>query len=466
MSQSQILDRAAAVLLILVTVLFAAQEWGVQLPPLMLEAVTLLALILLSLRVKLARIAFVLTGIALVTWLALTGDDWTGVARAGLEKSAFIAAFFTALSTLRHTAETSPALRRIGEFLAAQPPGRRYAALTTGGHLFALLINYGSLSLLGSLATHAANAEADAVIRRHRTRRMLLAIQRGFISSLTWSPLAFAMAITVALIPGATWAGAVKPGLISAAIILASGWAMDWIFKPKLAGLPPRQPQEVEGSWAVLMPLAALLAILALTITGISAVTEVRVVGIVMVVVPVMAILWALVQRAGLGPAAALGPRTRRYVDQELPGYRGELVLLMMAGFIGTVGAPVLQPVIASLGLDLGRLPAPVVLAGFVWLVPLLGQIGMNPILAITLIAPLIPTAQALGVRPDALVVAIASGWALSGATSPFTATTLLIGAFGKVSAVHVGLRWNGGYFLVTASLLTVWVLLYGLVIA
>jgi hypothetical protein len=29
-----------------------------------------------------------------------------------------------------------------------------------------------------------------------------------------------------------------------------------------------------------------------------------------------------------------------------------------------------------------------------------------------------------------------------------------------------VGLRWNGGYFLVTASLLTVWVLLYGLVIA
>ena len=63
------------------------------------------------------------------------------------------------------------------------------------------------------------------------------------------------------------------------------------------------------------------------------------------------------------------------------------------------------------------------------------------------------------------MVAAIAAGWALSGATSPFTATTLLIGSFGKVSAVHVGLRWNGGYFLITATLLSVWVCVYGLLL-
>lgn len=463
MSQSQILDRVAALLLITLTALFAVKEWGGWVPPFMLEGITLLVLALLSLRVQIARKVFVLTGMALALWLALAGQDWITISLEGLEKAAFIAAFFTALSTLRHTAETSPALRRIGEFLAAQPPGRRYAALTMGGHLFALLINYGSLSLLGSLATHAATSEADAVIRKHRTRRMLLAIQRGFISSLTWSPLAFAMAITVAVIPGATWAGAVQPGLVSAAIIMLSGWAMDTAFKPKIASRPPRQP--VEGSWSVLMPLFFLLALLAVTISTIYALMGLRVVGIVMVVVPVIAVLWAFVQRVGLGLHASLGARAGRYVGTELPGYRGELVLLMMAGFIGTVGAPVLQPLIASLGLDLAALPAAFVLAAFVWLVPLLGQIGMNPILGVTLIAPLIPTAAALGVTPDALVVAIASGWALSGATSPFTATTLLIGAFGNVSASHVGLRWNGAYFLVTASLLTVWVLIYGLML-
>ncbi len=90
-------------------------------------------------------------------------------------------------------------------------------------------------------------------------------------------------------------------------------------------------------------------------------------------------------------------------------------------------------------------------------------QIGMNPIMAVTLIAPLIPSAQALGVSPSAIIVAITSGWALGGVTSPFTATTLLIGGFGNVSARHVGgLNWNGGvYFLWIATILSVWVVIF-----
>ena len=85
----------------------------------------------------------------------------------------------------------------------------------------------------------------------------------------------------------------------------------------------------------------------------------------------------------------------------------------------------------------------------------------MNPILVVTLIAPLVPSAESLGVQPTAVVVAITAGWALSGVTSPFTATTLFIGSFGKVSASHVGVKWNGSYALITASLLSVWVLVF-----
>ena len=462
MTHNLTIDRLGAILLLALTVLFAAKEWGVALPPLVVELTALMVIALFGLRVALTRQAFIFTGMALCLWLALTGQDWRAYTLQGLDKAAFIAAFFTALSTLRHTAERSPALGRLGAFLAAQPPGRRYAALTMGGHAFALVINYGSITLLGSLASHAASTESDPIIRGHRTRRMLLAIQRGFVSSLTWSPLAFSLAITIAIIPGASWSGAVAPGLVSAAIIALTGWAMDTAFKPKVATRPARQMPE--GSWALLLPLLALLAILAVTLGSIYAATNLRIVGIVMVIVPVVSVLWAIVQFLGPDEKTPLAHRLKLYAFQELPGFRGEIVLLMMAGFIGTVGAPLLQPIILSLGLDLAALPPALILAALVWLVPILGQIGMNPILAVTLIAPLVPSATALGISPNAVVAAIVAGWSMSGATSPFTATTLLIGAFGKVSATRVGLGWNGGYFLVTASLLTVWVLIYALI--
>ena len=463
MAFSGMIDRVAASLLVGLTCLFGLREWGVAVPASLIQMPALLVVILLGIRVRATRKAFILAGIGLSVWLALAGQDWLGISRNGLEKAAFIAAFFTALSTLRNVAETSPSLRKAGRFLASQPPGRRYGALTVGGHLFALLINYGSISLLGGLASQSARSEPDPLIRRLRTKRMLLAIQRGFIASLPWSPLAFAMAVTTAVIPGASWATAVLPGLGSAGIILATGWAMDSIFKPRLANPPKRTP--VEGSWALLSPLFVLLALLAVTVLGIHFALDIRVVGIVMIVVPVIAIAWALMQHRSLGADADFTIRARRYLDEELPGYRGELVLLMMAGYIGTVGAPLLQPLVSGLGFDTDAVPAWMILALLVWIIPVLGQIGMNPILAVTLIAPLIPDPEALGVAPSALVAAIASGWALSGATSPFTATTLLIGSFGGVSALHVGLRWNGAYFLVTAVLLTVWVLAYGLLL-
>ena len=153
--------------------------------------------------------------------------------------------------------------------------------------------------------------------------------------------------------------------------------------------------------------------------------------------------------------------RCKTYVLQELPGYRGELTLLMMAGYIGTTGAQLLTPVILDAGFDPSVLPPWAILVAFVWLIPLAGQIGMNPILAVTFIAPLIPSAADLGVEPTAIVVALTAGWAMSGATSPFTATTLLIGSFADISALRVGLVWNGGYAMVCGAALSLWVVTY-----
>ncbi|MDX5403040.1 MAG: hypothetical protein LPJ93_11660, partial [Rhodobacterales bacterium] len=321
---------------------------------------------------------------------------------------------------------------------------------------FALLLNYGSLQLLGTLVTSNAKAEPNPEIRRLRMKRMLLAIQRGFVSSLPWSPLSFAVAITVSVIPGADWSKVLVPGLVTSALLAGIGWSLDTIFKPRLAVTPVRSAPT--GTWATLLPLAVLLAVLLTGVVTLSALTQVRVVGIVAVMVPSIAVVWMLIQHWEAQPFATTGTRIKTYVLQELPGYRGELSLLMMAGFIGTAGAQLFAPMVQATGFDLSYMPVWVILIALVWIIPLGGQIGMNPILAVTLIAPLVPAAADLGVQPTARVVAITAGWALSGASSPFTATTLLIGSFAGISATRVGLVWNGAYTLICGVVLSVWV--------
>lgn len=420
------------------------------------DLLAVLTLLLLVAQVHWGRQIFVAVGLILACVAFATRPDWLQMIAAATGKAAFIAALFTALATMRNAAASSPSIAECGNFLALQPPGRRYVALTVGGQLFGLLLNYGALVLLGTLAEANARQEPNEEIRNHRIRRMLLAIQRGFVSTLTWSPLAFSVAISTSLIPGARWSDALLPCLVSSVILAGVGWGLDTIFKPRLSVRPA--PRITEGSWLSLWPLFLLLAILGILVGVLHTATDIRVIGIVMLVVPIISIIWIGIQNSG--KMQATWARIRAYVTRDLPSYRSEIVLLMMAGWIGTLGGALLSPLAAASGFDLSTVPAWLLLVGIVWLIPLTGQLGMNPIMAVTLFAPLLPNAAAIGVEPSDIIVAITAGWAMSGASSPYTATTLMIGSMGGVSAHHVGLRWNGPYTLICGGVLSIWVVI------
>jgi hypothetical protein len=456
-------DKAIGLLLMLITILIICAEWGVALWASLLTPTMMLGLvIILTVQVSLSRKIFVAVAAFLSLALVVTNPNWREIILQGSAAAAFIGAFFAALSTLRTVAATSPAIERAGAFLAGQRPGKRYGALTIGGQAFALLLNYGSIQLLGALAMSNAKSEPNAEIRGHRIRRMLLAVQRAFISTLPWSPLSFAIAISTTVIPDTSWTKVLVPGLVTSSIVAGIGWAMDSIFKPRLSVTPVRS--DPPGTLAVMLPLVALLASLIIGVTVLNALTDVRIVGLVAVLVPAISIVWLFIQHWSKAPLVSVARRAARYVLQELPTYRGELILLMMAGYIGTVGSQLLAPVVVNAGFDLSSLPTWLVLVSFVWIIPIAGQLGMNPILIVTLIAPLIPSAASLGVDPTALVVALTAGWVMSAASSPFTATTLLIGSFAGVSARHVGLVWNGVFTIVCCFVLSLWVLIYAFI--
>jgi len=407
-----------------------------------------------------SRRIFVVIGLGLLVVALLTRPDWLEIIEAGLKSGAFIAAFFTASASLRNASATSPSIAESGRFLANQPPGRRYAALTAGGHLFGIILLYGAIALLGGLAETSARRETNAQIRRIRIRRMLLAIQRGFTSTLCWSPLTFSMAISTTLIPGASWADAAGFGLVGALIMAGMGWALDTIFKPRLS--TPRPRVKPSGSWLSLVPMLLLLLILLSVVGGVSMATGLRAVAVVLVVVPLLAGAWVGLQHVRDAPFRHVKERVVGYGD-DLFGYQSELVLLVMAGFIGTLGAQLLLPLVAGSSVNFLALPSWLLLVAIVWVIPLAGLLGMNPILSVSLMAPLLPNAEALGIAPTAIIVAITSGWALTGASSPYTATTLLVGSIGHVTAWRVGLFWNGLYTLFSGMMLSVWVALVAL---
>ncbi|SFG65305.1 hypothetical protein SAMN04488020_103100 [Palleronia marisminoris] len=405
---------------------------------------------------------FLAIGAALLVAAVAILPEWPEALAAAFVRGAFIAAFFTALTAIRSAAITDPGILECGRFLAGQPPGRRYVALTLGGQAFGLVLMYGSISLLGALATENAETTDDPEVQRHRTRRMLVAIQRGFISTLPWSPLAFASAISLSVVPGSAWAAAVPFCLVSSALLAGIGWTLDTVFKPRLSH-PAPQHGPAEGQWLRhLRPLLTLLAVLLGSAATLHLVTGVRIFGAVMAIVPILSLAWVALQpgtRGGARGTAALS-RAGQFATADLPALKTEITLLVMAGVIGSLGSALAAPLAGHIGFDLTALPAWVVLLSVFWLIPFTGQIGMNPILAVSLFGPLLPAPEALGIAPAVMVCAITSGWALSGATSPFTASVLLVANFGRVSALHAGLRWNGVYALTCGVVLSGWILL------
>jgi hypothetical protein len=169
-------------------------------------------------------------------FLALLGIGMAGVAAAphpvelfldAWRRGASYAAFFLALTTLRDAAETSRLVRRCGRHLVAQPPGRRYAALTAGGHVFGIILSYGAIELLAAMVARANDADTAtaAPTRALRARRMLMAIYRGFCVMNCWSPLNIMTAVVSTAVPAAP-----MPLLLPIAFVVSVGMAaLGWL---------------------------------------------------------------------------------------------------------------------------------------------------------------------------------------------------------------------------------------------
>ena len=402
----------------------------------------------------LAMAALGAVGLAVV---AVHDGDPVGLFLRAWRRGATYAAFFLALATLRDAAETSPLVRRCGQHLVAQPPGRRYAALTAGGHVFAIILSYGAIELLGAMVMRANTlaAAGSEAVRKLRARRMLMAVYRGFVVMNCWSPLNVMTAVVSTAVPGAPMGWLMPIALVVSVLMGALGWLDDRLANPRSAVSPGRPA--VSGNWSIHLGIIALVALVMVLAEGVSTMLGIGLVTGVTLVVPLVALGWLVVQARPLvrtrGMAfglAYIGRRVGRF-RARVPAFRGEANVLGWSGFIGVA----LGGALPAGGLAPFLLPLPP------WLIPLLvpvlliatGQIGLNPVAAVALLGAAIPNSAVLGVSPAVLAFACMLGWGVAVSATAMSASAIMTARWLGVSPYTVSAVWNARFTLFALGL-------------
>lgn len=382
------------------------------------------------------------------------------VLRRGLAEAVFLIGLFTTLGMLRDSARTSPLIRRCGEQMVRQRPGRRYAALSLGSHLISLVLNFGVLALLGMMVAKGntlSAANGDEVVKGIRKRRMMTAILRGFALMTVWSPLAVSFAVIQQVVPDLAWWRLVSLQIVLALILMGWGWALDRLdFPPHAHRLPPH-PHKTE-----FRPFLGLLLLVAAVVVGAVAAAEILKVRLVvgaMLVVPVAALIWLYAQQSG-----AMLPRLRltaglflRHLGESLPGFRSEVAMLGGAMFLGTVVAAFVTPEDTARAIALIPLPPVAVAVLLAWGVMAAAHAGISQLVTITLLGSALGSLAATGIDPLVLASGMLGAWALSICTTPVGAAVMSVARVAEVPVRTVSQTWNRRFVVVGALLLGVW---------
>ena len=347
---------------------------------------------------------------------------------AAWRRGAAYAAFFYALGALRNAAESSPMVRASGRHLVAQPPGRRYAAMTIGGHLFGIILSYGAIELFGTMLAGVADP-----LRR---RRMMMAVFRGFATMNCWSPLNIMTVVVSTAVPAARMGRLIPAAFLLALVMLGIGWWLD-----RGHGAEPPAPAD-RGGWLQHLGVVALVGI----VWGLAELVG-RVFGVslsvgVTAAVPVVGLAWLVAQRESL-PARLAGFARR------IPSFRGEATVLGAGGFMGVALGAVLPH--GGIAAALGLLPPIAIPLAVPVLLVATGLVGLNPIVVVAILGAAIPNPVALGVAPDTLAFACMLGWGVGVGMSAMSASALTTARWTETDPWTVTMRWNRVY--------TAWVL-------
>ena len=388
--------------------------------------------------------------VALPVYGLATNSFDTSLFWTAMHRAAFMAFFLTSLSFLQFSAGRSPLVQRSGKILVNQAPGRRYLVLTFGSAVFGLLLNLGTVGLLGTMIARGVAPGKDAEeerIANIRKKRMTLAMMRGFCALPMWSPITVTIAIVLAALPNVSWAQMVVKSAPMAVLFLLIGWAMDRRAYPKRPSTPLPEVPSLTG----LLPLLTITILVPATAYLASKILQTNLITALLICLPMITVSWLAIQEYADGPSKALRQTVtlmRTGLLPNLPEMRTEITLFSTSVFIGvivaaTIDTETLGHTILSLGLS-----GTVLLILAAWFVVGLSMFGISPIITVTILVSTLPKLGALQIDPVALGITMLTAWTISVGISPFSAAVRFSGRMIDENPTKVGISWNLGYTL------------------
>ncbi len=389
-------------------------------------------------------------GGALAAGLWLRDD--TGAILYALDRAAFFGAFIFLVTLLKEAAQRSRSVLDLGVWVTRQQQGRRYYALSIGGHVMGVLLNFGAISLLTPLIQRGARAMAGGpggASAAQLEQQQISALLRGFSWMILWAPTALTQAVLFTAFPGANAAVVIPLGIAASVVMVLVGRALDRLYWRGLTGSavsqPPVFPRHSAGRFAAIC--ACLIAVTFAVAFG----AQVRAAVALMLVAPVMMICWIFLQGVAGGSANALRDTARTLYDIFVRTVREparSAYVLGTAGFIGETGAALAPVAEVAAALNIDAAPAWIVLAALPALIVLGGQLALSPIIMVVFLGAVLNELPVLPASPDLIVFALGAGWALSMTASPNASATLLIAAITRIAPTTLTWRWNGVYAL------------------
>lgn len=445
--------RGVASLCIVIVVAVSYAGMAVASPVLGLIAGAALAVYLLLCWRQFTAATWITVGLcAVVLALALLrGIDLPTLAR-GLERMAFLAALLALLGSLRAVAATAPEIAQAGRYLTAQPPSRRYLAMTMGGHVFGLLINLGGMAILLDMTRRSLDdtaAHLSAYLRGWRLRRMTTAVLRGFSLVPLWSPIGLGLNALLLAMPGLQYGDVGPPGMAAAALFLGWGWFLDWLRAPRIppAQRPAFTPDPADRGGLLL--LVGHVAALGGLVLGLHAVTSLGFQQALLVAVPGYSLIWAALigRRTGIGSWVSMR-RTAAGTVRRFSGAAAEIGVFASAGLLSVLALEII-PVDQVQALVAGTIGAPwqmVVLINLAMFV--LATVGVNPIITAAVVGSLVSELDIPGLSDAAAALCLAGSWGCVMGFTPLITTVVYAGALVGQPPTVVGMRWNGLYCL------------------
>lgn len=388
----------------------------------------------------------------------------------GAVRAQLFLSFITAIMVLREPAFRSQLLQSAGNFIVRQRQGRRVLMLLLGSHLFGLMMNMGSVVLLGSIAS--SQRREGTAGHSYSQRQSALAIIQGFVTTMLWSPLSLALVVVLSQVQGATSSMITPLGLLGVLCMFALSFAVSQLEvrlrrnKPEPVFLQDRVEPGVDGSFLkILIRVILLVVAIFAAITLLSTVASVPVPIAVTLAIPIITLAWLLVQSHGDIALCFRGP-VANMIFKTLPSQSSEVGILLVAGFMGPVLVALMPSAEINDFLHSHHIsPGVIVLAGFFAIV-VGGVLAVNPLISVTIVLGVLANPTALGIHPAFLALSILGAWAVASALSPFTGVTIVTASMFGVKSTTLALVWNRLYGAIALIFCAALILIFGTLMA